>query len=79
MAAVQTRDIGEETLDLLRRLIALQSVNDLTPILAMKRLLQTYLKASSMGYPSKLNASSLTRGVQLWLSLCAAAILQRSP
>ena len=31
MAAVQTRDIGEETLDLLRRLIALQSVNDLTP------------------------------------------------
>ena len=31
MAAVRTRDIGEETLDLLRRLIALQSVNDLTP------------------------------------------------
>ena len=31
MAAVHTRDIGEETLDLLRRLIALQSVNDLTP------------------------------------------------
>lgn len=31
MAAVQTRNIGEETLDLLRRLIALQSVNDLTP------------------------------------------------
>lgn len=31
MAAVQTRDIGEETLDLLQRLIALGSVNDLTP------------------------------------------------
>lgn len=31
MAAVHTRDIGEEALDLLRRLIALQSVNDLTP------------------------------------------------
>lgn len=78
MNTLAHHDIGEETIDLLRRLISLASVNDLTPILVMKRLLQTCLKASSMGYPSKLNVSNLTPGVLLWLSLCAVPILQRS-
>ena len=78
MNTLAHHDIGEETIDLLQRLIALASVTTSPPILVMKRLLQTCLKASSMDYPSKLNVSNLTPGVLLWLSLCAVPTLQRS-
>ena len=78
MNTLAHHDIGEETISSSGSSHLLPSMTS-PLILEMKRLLHTYLKPSSLGYPSKLNASSLTQVVLLWLSLCAAVILQRSP